>query len=265
MALVILENQRTFFIQAAIEKFRDSNSLYMGIGRTSPWSNESNPDVPLNTITERNAFFTDLIYIQKSETSKVAPIVRRINWESGIQFDVFDPASESAWTSNFYVLNVENRVYRVASRVGNSTTATEPTGTNQAIDTGDGYTWDYLYDIEPSDASLLINEWMPVRDLNNPTTEQTTLGDVRAIETLGCEHLLIQSEISNPAIPTGISYRQLGLLFEPIDTGDAPITGTAVPGASVANAGMLLSVENRESANRTPGQTETFNSILRAY
>ena len=265
MALVILENQRTFFIQSAIEKFRSSNSLYLGIGKSTPWSNESNPDVPLNTLAERTAFFNELIYIQKSETSKIIPIVRRINWESGTQYDLFNPSLESAWTSDFYVLNVENRVYRVASKVGNSTTTTEPTGTNQGIDTGDGYTWDYLYNIDPSDASLLINEWMPVYDFNNATTEQTTDGDVRALETLGCEHLLIQSEISNPAIPVGITYRQLGILFEPIDTGSAPITGTAVPGASVDNAGMLLSVENREAANRSAGQTETFNSILRAY
>lgn len=269
MATVILQNQRTLYLESILETFLGASpkSLYLGLGRVASWPDDNSPPIPVNSVEERDDFFTDIIAAQVVPSSNIAIAVRRIDWTSGQEYDLFDDTSDASFTTNFYVKNSENRVYKVETKVPSSTAASEPLGTNSGspIDTGDGYTWTYLYTIDVALETLMTTNWMPVAYDSTVTAEQTADGDVNAHISLGANHFIVISEVSDPLISDSITYRQIALLSNITDNSDVLITGSAVLAANIKNSGYMLHLENRSPITRATGQTETFQTIFKIF
>jgi hypothetical protein len=110
--------------------------------------------------------------LKKISYSDVAPVVRRINWESGRIYDMYrhdisiDKRSNqneatSLYSSDYYVITKDYRVYICLQNgttpefVKGSPSLDEPTFTDLeprvAGTSGDGYIWKYLYTIRPNE------------------------------------------------------------------------------------------------------------------
>ena len=269
MATVILQDHRSLYLENILNTFTGMTpkNLYLGIGRIAAWPNEASPPIPVNTLDEKSNFFTDIVAAQLVTPATIAPIVRRIDWAVGVMYDAFDVNSDASFTSDFYVRNTENNVYKVASKVPASVTANEPlgTGSGAVIDTVDGYTWEFLYNISGTLEALVTNNWMPVTYASTITAEQTADGDVGAFRTLGTNHMLIESQVSDPLISETIVYRQIALLVDITDNLDVLLTGSAVLAVDIKESGYMLHIENRKPIARSAGQTETFQTILKIY
>ena len=237
MATVILQDHRSLYLENILNTFTGMTpkNLYLGIGRIAAWPNEASPPIPVNTLDEKSNFFTDIVAAQLVTPATIAPIVRRIDWAVGVMYDAFDVNSDASFTSDFYVRNTENNVYKVASKVPASVTANEPLGT------GSGAVIDTV------------------------TAEQTADGDVGAFRTLGTNHMLIESQVSDPLISETIVYRQIALLVDITDNLDVLLTGSAVLAVDIKESGYMLHIENRKPIARSAGQTETFQTILKIY
>jgi len=248
MASVIIQDQRTIYMEAFLERFLGvtPSTMYLGIGRASVWANESIPPAPVNTNDEVTNFFNDIIAAQQVTSNSITPVIRKIVWESGTEYDLFDDSDDASFTTNFYVVNSEDRVYQVETKVISSVTSTEPqgTGSGNPINTGDGYTWRYLYTLD---------------------AVQTSDGDVNAYRTLGVNHILVQSEVSDPLISDSLTYRQIALLSDITDNSDVVLSGSAELAANIKESGYVLHIENRTPITRASGQTETFQTILKIF
>ncbi len=269
MATVILQDHRSLYLENILNTFIGSTprNLYLGIGRVASWPNEASPPIPVNTIDEKSDFFNDIIAAQLVTQANIAAVVRRIDWSVGASFDLFDDDSDASFTTNFYVKNSENNVYKVETKIPGSVTVNEPLGTGNGapIDTADGYTWSFLYNIEGTLEALITNNWMPVTYDSTVTTEQTADGDPMAFRTLGTNHMIIQSQVSDPVISESIVYRQLALLVDITNNSDVLLTGSAELAANIKNSGYMLHIENRKPIARDAGQTETFQTILKIF
>jgi hypothetical protein len=165
-----------------------TNSYYSFVGLTDPtalqsdWDND--PPSPIDNFTNHNDFWDTAIALKKINASDVKQIVKKNSWTSGTTYDYYrhdysitNPPKHaqgtSLYSSNYYVLNSDFRVY-ICLKNGTSPeqpdgkpSLDEPTFTDlepkAAGTSGDGYIWKYLYTIKPSElVKFDSTEFMPV-------------------------------------------------------------------------------------------------------
>ncbi len=153
-----------------------SNSYYSFVGLPNPtdysttWND--NPPSPKDNFDEENDYWNTMIALKKINSTDVRQVIPKRNWSSGTTYDMYRhdysrsntasvSGSTNLYTSNFYVLNSDFRVY-ICLQNGTDPENTlgrpsldEPIFTDleprAAGTSGDGYIWKYLYTIKPAD------------------------------------------------------------------------------------------------------------------
>jgi hypothetical protein len=177
MSAIITDQLRIKNARSFINEIRSSdNSYYTFIGLpnaseiSSTW--DSYPPPPKDSFNEQNDYWDSVIALKKIGVDDVRPVVRRIPWVSATIYDMYRhditrtnlsrPSNKtSLYSSNFYVVNSEYRVYIC---LNNGVDPENPNG-RPSLDepkftdleprsagiSGDGYIWKYLFTISPSD------------------------------------------------------------------------------------------------------------------
>jgi hypothetical protein len=155
-----------------------SNSYYAFIGLPNPEDYQSDwdtsPPSPKDSLDQSNDYWDTMLAMKKINSSDVSQVVRKVQWASGITYDMWrnditrnNPSQPSGsfdiYSANYYVMNSDFRVYiclyNNSSPENNfvgGPSLDEPTFTDleprEAGNSGDGYIWKYLYTIKPSQA-----------------------------------------------------------------------------------------------------------------
>jgi len=147
---------------------------------TSTWS--SSPPDPRDSFEQEDRYYDSMLFLKRVGINDVARIVPRINWTSGITYDMYrndyditngapQTSSKTLYESRFYVVNSEFKVYIC---INNGTNPDNPNGQRSLdepnfVDTvpqqagSDGYLWKYLYTISPADIVKFTTEkYMPL-------------------------------------------------------------------------------------------------------
>lgn len=163
--------QDDFRIQSArqfIQSVDGSESYYLVLGRTRPWADESNPEVPLDNIEYVNQSWMDFLAARKIESSNTGLSIVRNNWTANTVYDKYrhdisptNPTAVSGATSlfesTFYVINSELNVYKCIDNANGSPSTKEPQGTSTLIqELSDGYHWKFLYGLTSLEALQFI-------------------------------------------------------------------------------------------------------------
>ena len=144
-----------------------SNPTTSGFGRNSNWN--TTPPNPIDNVDYLNHYESTILFGKKITSANIRRVVRRINWTSGTQYEMYrpdysiinlSPITNSArlYDANYYVINSDYRVYICIDNgssgiktTGNASQV-EPTFTDlEPSKLSDGYTWKYLYTVSPSD------------------------------------------------------------------------------------------------------------------
>lgn len=285
-----VQNAITFLDKYNGDESPIENRIYIGIGRDSSWTDDSNPPDPSNTVTDIEDFWSNSIAFQKLNYLDFTMVKPRVNWEAGKEFYTFDETANDSYYSNFYAVSLDSddvwRVWEVWTKDNTSpppTTSTAPTietvvddgSGNYIDDTGDGYTWRYLYNISTSDrVNILDQGWIPVNFDHKTTTEQSNYGLLDPARVLFSRHALVRVKLSDTEIPTNISYRQIAIVTNPKEniSGEPLFTNFVGLMSSynsppeddiVQNSGDLLYLENREPIPRSQDQQEELKIIIR--
>lgn len=162
------------------------NNLYLGIGKNTAWTDDSNPPTPSDSVKEHYTVKNDLIAMKKVGEDTITLALPRIDWESGNVYTMYDDQDPEEIIPNGYVITEGNNQYNVYKCVNNSkwkdssvgvtpaTSTVKPTGTStsQLIETGDGYVWKYLYSIQLDRAlKFLTKDYFPVKYLTAEPTD----------------------------------------------------------------------------------------------
>lgn len=141
--------------------------LYLYIGRSYPWPDETNPPTPKDTINDVDYDGWDsslaMKRISASDTCFAAP---RYDWTSGTVYTKYS-TSEPFYNGKFYVLTEDFNVYICLENGRGSPSTVKPTGiSSSTFTTHDGYKWKYLFSISASDAlRFLTQNYIPVKHL----------------------------------------------------------------------------------------------------
>ena len=153
-----------------------SNSYYAFIGLPNPEDYQSDwdtsPPSPKDSLDQSNDYWDTMLAMKKINSSDVSQVVRKVQWASGITYDMWrnditrnNPSQPSGsfdiYSANYYVMNSDFRVYIC---IENGATPSNPSGNSsqdepnftdleptKAGSSGDGYFWKYLFTVSPSD------------------------------------------------------------------------------------------------------------------
>ena len=177
MAAIITDQLRVLNAGRFVAGITSSTDIfYSFVGLTnsedisSTW--DTFPFSPKDCFDDENNYWDTIIALKKINANDVSQVIRKINWESGIKYDMYrhdisrnnlakPSQATSLYSSNYYVVNSDYRVY-ICLHNGTDPenpegrpSLDEPTFTDleprTAGNSGDGYIWKYLYTIKPSE------------------------------------------------------------------------------------------------------------------
>ena len=256
MAAIITKN----FAYCQAKRFIDSLSvtpLYVGIGKSTVWTDEEIPDIP--SFTSFTTDFSDLIAIKRVTSSNLKHIVPRIDW-----------VATTVYSTGSYVVTSSYQVYYCVASSGQQS-VTMPTSTNksttQVLDTT--YTWQYLYTIVGQDViDFMVSGWMPVYGWNGTDTNNALLSYDPA-QTLGSNRVMMSilingTESSTFPAGSGAEFRKIFLIQSPILSDNTTIaTATSYAVASLkSGSGLILYKDYRKKIIREATQKDNINIIL---
>jgi len=149
----------------------DSQNIYLTIGRTLPWTNESVPPTPIDCTADQVSVFRDLLSMKRINATDVALVIPRFDWvintvytQYAHDIDLFDPNSGNP---PFYVITDDLNVYKCLGNNSGATSTIQPTGTSTSVATlADGYRWKYMFTVNSADVLKFVTpEWVPVSKL----------------------------------------------------------------------------------------------------
>jgi hypothetical protein len=200
MAAIITDQLRILNAKNFVAGVQSSqNSYYAFIGLPNPEDYQSDwdtsPPSPKDSLDQANDYWDTMLAMKKINSSDVSQVVRKVQWSSGITYDMWrnditrnNPSQPSGsfdvYTANYYILNSDFRVYiclhnnaTPENNYQGGPSLDEPTFTDleprEAGNSGDGYIWKYLYTIKPSQAIKFDStNYIPV-----PSNWETSVDD----------------------------------------------------------------------------------------
>lgn len=323
---ILTENMRIANAVSFINNIGDEisqNTLYIGIGRTTPWNDFENdplfePPIPDTSRDYITTLWDQLVGIQKIESFDAKIVISRRDWGNPVLNDTF-----SFNTGDVVAVNTipENRhpshapgiqVYQcVETPISGTCTLDPETNTNEldcvtnggewintpspglteniprgnesGFDSGDGYKWDFLYQI-PRDVetSYTSSDWLVVpsqSDVDNESarwglTNEVTFGDNRIAHKVGAFYIQILARIAGSEFvelaQTGTQYRQISLISNALLVNSSTMNPIqkAVDisyrkSELVVDSGDVLFIENRTPVSRDLDQIEEVRIIVR--
>lgn len=261
---IVNNNFRIFaaqkFIEGLYETQLSTNNLFLWIGKSTPWSNESDPDKPHDTVASRKETFVDMLAMKRVSPSDCSLVIPRNDWLSGTiysqyskdgvtisgtKYDQFDPFSTEA---PFYVFTDENNVYKCLGNNNGGVSSVKPTGTSTTpITTADGYVWKFMYSLSPVDVQKFLSpSWIPIRRVTFNDGSQQWAVQQTAIETpdsppgghgkdavteLGAMYVMVSVKLQydeSGKISTKNDFRKYGLIVNPLKYGSTQIYSSLV-------------------------------------
>jgi len=216
MAAIITDQLRILNAKNFVAGVQSSqNSYYAFIGLPNPENYQSDwdtsPPAPKDSLDQSNDYWDTMLAMKKINSSDISQVIRKINWSSGITYDMWrnditrnNPSQPSGsfdiYSANYYVMNSDYRVYiclynnaTPENNFQGGPSLDEPTFTDleprEAGNSGDGYIWKYLYTIKPSqavkfDATNYIpvpNEWYTNSDDSAVRENASSSGQLKIV------------------------------------------------------------------------------------
>lgn len=301
----------------------DKNTYYMSFGRSTPWSSYEassyfKPPYPSTDNTGVAALWDDMIGLIKIAKASWIPVIPRLDWgnpslgQAGVVFHVDQVVVVNSLTgvNEYDTADSGYMVYRCVqtpesgscniSSIDGKTECMKaggvwtpiatpgayeniPKGKQSAIDTGDGYLWDYLYTIPADEVINSTNEdyiVVPTQEEIENDPAKWGLENVnpsnqinRIIYDVSCSTLMGYVRLTDndfqETARAGMSYRQLSIIANPLEAkvnpGDSDVKCTEyayVPTDVLVESGEIIYIENRPPIYRSSDQTESIRIVL---
>ena len=136
---------------------------YVAIAKPTEWEQgDENPPTPSNNVAEYNDLFYQMLSLKKLADNDIFMMIKRIQWTSGITFDMYrhdysttNPSFSGAtniYDCRFYAVNQNRDVYVCLNNNNGNISTVEPINSGDSpFTTADGYQWIRIYSIPAED------------------------------------------------------------------------------------------------------------------
>ena len=269
MAGKITKNFRLHSAEQFQEQFDESDPsrLYFFISRANPWTEDTNPPEPSDTISDSvYRIWDDMLAMKSISPADVSFGVDRVDWKTGTVYDTYSSESEFYTNNNFHVITDDYRVYKCLDNNNGAASTVKPTGRSLTpLTTSDGYIWKYMFTVTASDALKFSTvKIIPVKRIESD--DGSDQWDVQAAA--------VQGQISATTISTaGTGYTEkvgtvvLGgtnnIRIESSASGIADAyNGYSIYISSGTGAGQLRTIVNYDGSNKTVTVDSPFSPAV---
>ena len=243
----------------------NSTILYAVLGRNRAYTDEGNPDTPIETDKDKQyQLWRDAVGGRKITAGDVEHVIPRYNWTAGTVYAMYRDIDKTMYERSFYVITSENNVYKCINNNKGAASTVEPNGYSTKVFTlSDGYTWKYMYTVSLGQADkFLTASYMPVRTLAN--TDASAEGDRQlqiqnaaangsseVIETfnVGSGYLSLSNTIAESATTTTVKISTAsGSTPSPVDN---IYNGSSIYLISGVGEGQLRRITNYVGSTKT--------------
>ena len=156
------------------DQFKESFSeaapsrLYMFIGRTGPYANDSVASTPTDTVQKQDYnIYKQMLAAKKIQETDVTYALVRRNWANNNLYAEYTNTTLNSTLHNsaFYVYTSDRNVYKCIFNNKGANSTVEPTGTSTGVtSTSDGYQWKYMFTVSTADVGKFVTaEYIPVK------------------------------------------------------------------------------------------------------
>ena len=156
------------------DQFKESFSeaapsrLYMFIGRTGPYANDSVASTPTDTVQKQDYnIYKQMLAAKKIQETDVTYALIRRNWANNNLYAEYTNTTLNSTLHNsaFYVYTSDRNVYKCIFNNKGANSTVEPTGTSTGVtSTSDGYQWKYMFTVSTADVGKFVTaEYIPVK------------------------------------------------------------------------------------------------------
>ncbi len=224
-----------------VEAFQNTanfeNNLYIAIGRVDPWDNPGvGGEDPITPVDDNSTQLNDLAKIISAKrlvSNSVKLAIVRNDWDAsgGTVYSQYDPdVQDFAYPTPHYVYAGDN-VYKCLNNNGGANSITQPTGTSADpfVTPGDGYLWQYMCTVSPSDAiQFLTPSYVPV---------------ALKLSDDGSPQWAVQQNAKKQSISTiNVTDGGTGYTAATV-TIDAPPAGSTATASAIINGGVITSIQ----------------------
>jgi len=236
--------------------FYGKTGMYIGIGRTTDWTSEPTPDDALTTQEE----------IEELQAIKLIDTVKYVRAQTGgeITFNGSEwtevSGTEQTYTADTISFAATNAIADSGAGLPVFDVGTKIKIIGDSVATNDG-----IYTVATSTTSAITVDETSISTVA-AGTDFTVKSDLYTndVHHLYYEAILAYDNGTPDTLPL-ITYRQVGLLENPIDTSEAICTGsvyTSLSSTAEFPQGVLHYVDNRSPVIRTISQKESIQLII---
>jgi hypothetical protein len=146
----------------------EATRMYLFIGRVTPWSDETNPPSPTDSVTNtRFEIWRSMLGAKKVPVGDVTFATERNDWTTGTVYAEYDDTDTTLYANNFFVMTEDYNVYKCLYNAKGGASTIKPSGQSTGITTtDDGYKWKFMYNISTADAlKFITTNYIPVATL----------------------------------------------------------------------------------------------------
>ncbi len=194
MPAIITTKTRIFLAKQFLASFTsitDPRSLYLFVGKVTPWPVDGEAPLPQNTEVMVKDAWQNMIGGKRVSPADYSHVIRRVDWAVNKVFAQYSDNNPNLFYSDFYCVTDDFNVYKCLDNNNNGPSSVKPTGTGTSVITlGDGYKWKFMYTINTAQAiKFMTNRWIPVQTLTADdgstqwTVQENTIpGAIQSIE-----------------------------------------------------------------------------------
>lgn len=143
---------------------------YVFISKPTEWeSGDETPPAPNNTVNEFYRTYDQMLSLKSIASTEVHNMVRRLNWVSGVTYDMYDNlvtdtnrstnGATNPYDALYVVLNSAFEVYACLSNGGGVGSTVEPRSSSDSpFYTSDNYQWMRLYTLTPDQSTNYVTD-----------------------------------------------------------------------------------------------------------
>lgn len=170
MTSVYSKDLEVYAAEQFIRSIRSSN-VYITFGHQTPWTNDTNPDQANTSVASYYDTWKNMIGGKLISGSDLRHVIPRINWTTGttyIAYNEYQDSSTKNANTAYYVMTDDFNVYKCVANNNGTPSTYKPSSTNPGIifQTGDQYTWKYMYTLTGEEQlRFTTSKYIPVKTL----------------------------------------------------------------------------------------------------
>ena len=183
------------FVAKQVKNAATTSNVFFTFGKSSTWANDAAPPQANTSVSSSNEVWRNMIGAKRVTGNNIRHAIPRFNWTANTVYTAYDHMTESKDLKNantqFYVLTVDNNVYKCLSNnySSNSTIQPNTTITTTHFQTSDGYIWKYMYTLSNEEKlRFLTPSFMPVKTI--PGSDGSSQWEVQSHAINGGIHVI---------------------------------------------------------------------------